>query len=81
MNYSSKEKLVDLVHETVNRAALRSTVDPRIEHDQSSPECGLASATEALSSTREDQKEEGCSGILTVRSDGDGVLTTWPTKR
>jgi hypothetical protein len=33
---------VDLVHETVNRATLRSTVDPRIERGRSSPECGRA---------------------------------------
>jgi hypothetical protein len=65
---------MDLVHETVNRATLRSMVDPWIEPDQSSPQCGLAGATEAQSSTREDQKEEAWSGILTVRSNGDGRL-------
>jgi hypothetical protein len=32
---------VDLVHETANRAALRSTVDPRTKRDRSSSECGL----------------------------------------
>jgi hypothetical protein len=31
---------VDLVHETMNRATLRSTVDPWTERDRSSPECG-----------------------------------------
>jgi hypothetical protein len=67
---------VDLVHETVNRATLRSTVDPWSERDRSSPECGLAGATEAQSSTREDRKEEACLGILTVRLDGDGALVT-----
>jgi hypothetical protein len=72
---------MDLVHETVNRAALRFAVDPRIECGWSSPECGLTGATEAQGSTREDQKEEGCSGILIVRSDGDGVLATWPAMR
>jgi hypothetical protein len=72
---------VDLVHEMVNRVVLRSTVDPRIEHDRGSPECGLIGATEAWNSMREDQKEEGCSGILTVRSDGDGALATWPATR
>jgi hypothetical protein len=81
MNYFLKEKLVDLVHETVNRATIRSTVDPWSERGQSSPECGLAGATEAQSSMREDQKEEACSGILTVRSDGDGALATRPTAR
>jgi hypothetical protein len=72
---------VDLVHEMVNRATLRSMVDPQTECDRSSPECGLASATEAQTSTQEDQKEEACSGIRTVRSDGDGALTTWPAPR
>jgi hypothetical protein len=72
---------VDLVHKTVNRAALQLTVDSRTERDQSSLECGLASAIEARSLTREFQKGEGCSGILTVRSDGDGELTTWPATR
>jgi hypothetical protein len=72
---------VDLVHETVNRATLRSTVDPRTERDQSSPECGLAGATEAQSLMQEDQKEEACSGILTMRSDGNGALATWPAAR
>jgi hypothetical protein len=72
---------VDLVHETVKRATLRSTVDPQTERDQSSPECGLVGATEAQSSTREDEKEEACSGILTVRSDGDGALASWPATR
>jgi hypothetical protein len=72
---------VDLVHETVNRVALRSTVDPRTERDRSSPECGLTGAIEARSSMWEDQKEEGCSGILTVRSDGDGALATWSATR
>jgi hypothetical protein len=33
---------VDLVHETVNRATLRSTVDPRTVHGWSSPECRRA---------------------------------------
>jgi hypothetical protein len=32
---------VDLVHETANRAALRSTVDPRTKRDRCSSECGL----------------------------------------
>jgi hypothetical protein len=72
---------VDLVHETVNRATLRSTVDPRTERDRSSPECGLAGVTEAQGSMREDQKEEGCLGILTVWSDGDGALATWSATR
>jgi hypothetical protein len=72
---------VDLVHETVNRATLWSTVDPWIERDRSSPECGLTDATEARISMWEDQKEEACSGILTVRSAGDGALATWPAAR
>jgi hypothetical protein len=72
---------VDIVHKTVTRATLQSTVDPWTERDRSSSECGLAGAIEAQSSTREDQKEEACSGILTVRSDGDGALTTWPVAR
>jgi hypothetical protein len=72
---------VDFVHEMVNRAVLWSTMDLRTECDQSSPDCGLTSATKARSSTREVQKEEDCSGILTVRSDGDGALATWPVMR
>jgi hypothetical protein len=72
---------MDLVHETVNRVALRSMVDPRTECNWSSPKCRLVGATEAQSSTREDQKEEGSSGILTVRSDGDRALMTWATTR
>jgi hypothetical protein len=72
---------VDLVHEMVNPATLRSTVDPRTEHDQSSLECGLVGAIEAQSSTQEDEKEEGCSRILIVRSDGDGALATWQATR
>jgi hypothetical protein len=72
---------MDLVHETVHRATLRLMVDPWTEPDRSSPECGLAGAIEARSSTREDQKEEACSGILTVRLDGDGALATWPAAR
>jgi hypothetical protein len=76
MNYSWKGKLMDLVHETVNRVALWSMVDLRIENDRSLQECGLIGAIEAQSSTREDKKEEGCSGILTMRSDGDGALMT-----
>jgi hypothetical protein len=59
MNYSWKEKLVDLVHEMVKGAVLRSTVDPRTEHDQSLTECRLTGAIEAQSSMREDQKAEG----------------------
>jgi hypothetical protein len=72
---------VDLVHETANWAALRSMVDPWTKHDRSSSECRLADATEAQSSTWEDKKEECCSGILTMRSDGDGALVTWPATR
>jgi hypothetical protein len=38
---------VDLVHETVNRATLRSTVDPRTERGRSSPECEHAGVPRA----------------------------------
>jgi hypothetical protein len=66
---------VDLVHKTVNQAALRSTVDPRTEPDPSSPVLEIGSLM------WEDQMEEDCSRILTMRSDGDGELTTWSAMR
>jgi hypothetical protein len=59
------EKLVDLVHETVNRATLRSTVDPRTERGRSSPECGRASVPVLGTSPWQRGEQEERMGILT----------------
>jgi hypothetical protein len=60
------EKLVDLVHETVNRATLWSTVDPRTERGRSSPECGHASVPVLGTSPWQRGEQEERMGILTL---------------
>jgi hypothetical protein len=59
------EKLVDLVHETVNRATLQSTVDPWTERDRSSPECRRAGVPVFGTSPWQRGEQEEQMGILT----------------
>ncbi len=56
---------MDLVHETVNRATLRSTVDPRIERGRSSPECGRAGVPVLRTTPWQRGEQEERMGILT----------------
>jgi hypothetical protein len=58
------KKLVD-VHETVNRATLRSTVDPLTECGRSSPECGRAGIPVLRTSPWQRGEQEERMGILT----------------
>jgi hypothetical protein len=60
------DELVDLVHETVNRATLWSTVDLRTEHGRSSPECGRASVPVLGTSPWQCGEQEERMGILTL---------------
>jgi hypothetical protein len=56
---------MDLVHETVNRATLWSTVDPRTECGWSSPECGCAGVPVLGTSLWQRGEQEEQMGILT----------------
>jgi hypothetical protein len=58
-----------------------STVDSRQRRPRGSPELMPDGISRRQTSPREDQKEEGCSGNLTVRLDRGGALATWPTTR
>jgi hypothetical protein len=56
---------VDLVHETVNRATLRSTVDPRTERGRSSSECGRTGVSVLGTSLWRRGEQEERMGIFT----------------
>jgi hypothetical protein len=56
---------VDLVHETVNRTTLRSTVDPRIERGRSSSECGRTGVSVLGTSLWRRGEQEERMGIFT----------------
>jgi hypothetical protein len=56
---------MDLVHETVNRATLWSTVDPRTECGWSSPECGCAGVPVLGTSPWRRGEQEERMGIFT----------------
>jgi hypothetical protein len=56
-------------------------VDSGWRRPRGKPELTSGGISGHQTSLREDQKEEGCSGNLTVKLDGGGALVTWPMTR
>jgi hypothetical protein len=56
-------------------------VDSGWRRPRGKPEVTSGGISGRQTSLREDQKEEGCSGNLTVKLDGGGALATWPMTR
>jgi hypothetical protein len=73
---------MDLVHETVNRATLQSTVDSRTERGWSSPECGHAGVPVLGTLPWQHGEQEERMGILTlVARVGGGARTARRRRR
>jgi hypothetical protein len=53
-------------------------VDSEWRRPRGRPELTSGGISGRQTSPREDQKEEGRSGNLTMKLDGGGALTTWP---
>jgi hypothetical protein len=70
LNYFSKRKSVNRVHEMVNRAVLQSTVDSRRWHPERLVGAWLADAAEPRSSPRIGEKRGELQGVL-IKGFGD----------